>query len=357
MRIFRRSAVLLLAAGVAAAVTAAPATACGGLVAPNGAVRLLRTSTLAAYHDGVEHYVTSFTFAGDDSRAPNGESGEFGSIVPLPGVPTSVERGGDWTLQRLAREVTPVAAATAATFKKSSAISDSAAQVLLQTRIDALDLTVLKGGGTAVGNWAREHGFLLTPDAPEVLDFYARRSPIFLAARFDAAAARSRGQRSGDGTPIHLTIPVENPWVPLRILALGRGALEPINADVFLLTDEKPALLGDSAGVDLERSSPAGDGLLRDLRSDKGMAWMPEQMWFSYLRISTPAGRLDHDLAIDTSARRHPSLELAGFSVPSAAPAKTGVTRNTGWAVAAALGAAIAVIGAFIATRSLRPTA
>ena len=38
--------------------------ACGGLIGPNGAVNLLRTTTLAGYHDGVEHYVTSFQFAG-----------------------------------------------------------------------------------------------------------------------------------------------------------------------------------------------------------------------------------------------------------------------------------------------------
>ena len=76
-----------------------PAVACGGLVGENGTIQLVRTTTLAAYHDGVERYVTSFEFTG--------EGEEVGSIVPLPGVPTKVERGGDWTLQRLAREVAP----------------------------------------------------------------------------------------------------------------------------------------------------------------------------------------------------------------------------------------------------------
>ena len=41
------------------------ALACGGLVAPNGAVRLSRATTLVAWHDGVEHYLTSFTYQGD----------------------------------------------------------------------------------------------------------------------------------------------------------------------------------------------------------------------------------------------------------------------------------------------------
>ncbi|HET6781486.1 MAG TPA: hypothetical protein VFH67_05270, partial [bacterium] len=76
-------------------VSASSAMACAGLIGPNGSVNLVRTTTLAAYHDGVEHYVTSFSFQGG--------GGKFGSIVPLPGIPTRVERGGNWTLQRLIR--------------------------------------------------------------------------------------------------------------------------------------------------------------------------------------------------------------------------------------------------------------
>src|SRR5436189_5031498 len=89
-------------AAVAAALiaTTQPAAACAGLIGPNGAVNLLRTTTFAGYHNGVEHYVTAFQFAGG--------GGQFGSITPLPDVPTSVEKGGDWTLQRLVRETSPV---------------------------------------------------------------------------------------------------------------------------------------------------------------------------------------------------------------------------------------------------------
>ena len=45
-------------------ITATPASACGGLVDPNGTIRLARTSTLAAYHAGIEHYITSFEYQG-----------------------------------------------------------------------------------------------------------------------------------------------------------------------------------------------------------------------------------------------------------------------------------------------------
>ena len=210
----RRALVAVVVAGVVMVAGAGPALACGGLIGRNGAVNLARTTTLAAYAGGVEHYVTSFEF--------NGAGAEFGSIVPLPGVPTNVERGGDWTLQRLVREVSPVEEA-AGSARLQSAKAAAPARELINTQIDALDITVLEGGGRAVGDWARAHGFLLPPDSPEVLDFYAKRSPIFMAARFNGAAAAARRTSIGDGTPIHLTIPTPNPWVPLRILGLGQS--------------------------------------------------------------------------------------------------------------------------------------
>src|SRR5262245_65126910 len=93
-----------LAAATASAalllLTATPALACGGLIGPNGAVNLLKTTTLAGYSDGVEHYVTAFEFAGVGG-------GAFGSLVPLPDIPSSIVKGGDWTLQRLVRETDP----------------------------------------------------------------------------------------------------------------------------------------------------------------------------------------------------------------------------------------------------------
>ena len=101
-----RRLVPLAAATAVLLITAGPTLACGGLIGPNGAVNLLRTTTFAGYHDGVEHYVTAFAFAGGE--------GEFGSLVPLPDVPTSVERGGDWTLQRLVLETEPQPAFLAA---------------------------------------------------------------------------------------------------------------------------------------------------------------------------------------------------------------------------------------------------
>ena len=296
-------------------VLGAPAFACGGLVAPNGSVNLVRTATLAAYHDGIEHYVTSFEFAGGGAK--------FGSIVPLPGIPTKVTRGGDWTLQRLEQEVTPVDTHALA-FENASAATADSAQVILEKTIDGLKITVLEGGAVAVGTWAKDNGFNLPPDAPEVLDFYARRSPVFMAVRFDPKDADVDELAVGDGIPIHLRIPTPNPWVPLRILGLGKQAKENVDADVFLLTDRQPAMLpnpvapGEPGGLVLERSEEAGPLLMSDLRSDKGMRWMPRHgMWFSYLRIDSKAGDLTYDLAVDASGYGKPSPMAAGFVLPA----------------------------------------
>ncbi|MGH9111875.1 MAG: DUF2330 domain-containing protein [Acidimicrobiales bacterium] len=318
-----------------AVVNAAPAGACGGLVGENGTIELLRTTTLAAYSDGVERYVTAFEFAG--------EGEEVGSIVPLPDVPTKVERGGDWTLQRLTEEVAPPADGE----EGGDLVLNASAEVILETQIDALDITVLKGGGDEVGQWAVENGFLLTPDAPEVLDYYAERSPVFMAARFDAQRAQQLGQGAGDSTPIMATIPTDDPWVPLRILGLGLDGGQTVEADVFLLTDDEPELLAGGAGLTLDRSEPASDLLLSDLRSDVGMEWVPEDMWLSYLTLEAPAAELDYDLAVSANPGVTPSLLDAGVPQPEAIPVRPPEPGTAWWpAVAGAgAGAAILVVG------------
>ena len=155
-------------------------------------------------------------------------------------------------------------------------------------------------------------------------EFYAQRSPIFMAARFDASRAKSLQQSSGDGTPIMLTIPTDQPWVPLRILSLGLGKAEPVEADVFLLTDNKPELLIAGDGLEVQRTQQANSGLLTDLRSDKGMGWVPEKMWFTYLQVDGRASDLDYDLAISVDPKRAPSAADAGVIAASPSPGLLG---------------------------------
>ena len=343
----------VVAVGIVVVVlSAGPALACGGLLAPNGTINLVRTSTLAAYHDGIEHYVTGFEFAG--------AGGKFGSIIPLPDVPSRVIKGGDWTLQRLQIETQPQPLADVDFFRSSAAGETLAGpDILLEEEIDALDITVLRGGGDEVGRWAEENGFDLPPDAPEVLDFYADRSPIFMAAKFDAERAKKRGQEIGDSTPVHAVIPTDDPWVPLRILGLGKSAEERVDADVYLLTDERPSMYPrpqtDTRALKVEYDQRASRPLLQDLRSDRGMKWLPrDDMWLTYLRVKGDAGQIGYDLALDASGGS-PSLIDAGLAdapFSNVAPPSEETVRLWAWALALGLGV-LAFVGAdrFVSSR------
>jgi hypothetical protein len=337
----RRIAVLASLVTAFVVVAAPAALACGSLVAANGAVQLVRTATLAAYQDGVEHYVTNFEFAGTPKS--------FGSVVPLPDEPTKVQRGGRWTLQRLEEEVTP----TREVLFEDAAASPSAdrgVDVLVQKQIDSLDVAVLRGGGADVADWAEKNGFDLTPDTPEVLEFYSRRSPYFMAVRFDAERARADDLAAGDGIPVHLTIPTDDPWVPLRILATGKPASEVVEADVFLLTEQEPLILS-GAGVFTERSEPASTDLLDDLRDDKGMDWVGDDLWLTYARVEAEAGDLTYDLAVDASGNQ-PSRVDAGFELPP---------LSNGWSTTATVAvlsiAGLALLTALLVLRRPRAAA
>src|SRR3989440_12720776 len=189
----KKLAALAFALGLFAT-QALPAFACGALVAPDGSVRLARATTLVAWHDGVEHYLSSFRYQGDFSN--------LGWIVPLPAVPMKIEEGGAWTLQRLERETHPVKQTFGAV--EATASSD-AATVLQQVKIEALNITVIRGSGSQVLNWATGNGFFLNADTRAHLLVYAKGSPIFLAAKYDTAAAKARNLLQGDGTPILIT--------------------------------------------------------------------------------------------------------------------------------------------------------
>jgi hypothetical protein len=347
----RRLLLVPIVAAVVVIATGSAAFACGSLVGPNGAVNLVRTSTLAAWHDGVEHYVTNFEFVSNETS--------FGSIIPLPAEPTKVVRGGDWTLQRLAREVTPLRRAFAGDAAEAAPATDGV-DVLQQTRIDSLDVTIVRGGGAAVADWAAQQGFELTPDTPEVLEFYAVRSPYFMAAKFDATAAVEQGLTSGDGIPVHLTIPVDRPWVPLRILGTGKPATEPVQADVFLLTDDEPGLLA-GPGLRLERSEPASGSLLDDLRADQGMGWVPNDMWLTYLKADVDVGDLTYDLAASPTRDTTPAVRDTG--VDGAASLTVPRLDQTGmpWPVVLAVGAAVVVLAggavSVLPARARRPEA
>ena len=91
--------------------------------------------------------------------------------------------------------------------------------------------------------------------------------------------------------------------------------------NVYVVSTVLPAPEGSgdlspiATGVRLERSEPASAQLLHDLRSDRGMNWLPRSdMWLSFLQLDTAARNLRYDLAIDPSGRDRPSPVDAGLT-------------------------------------------
>lgn len=279
---------------------AATAAACGGLVAPNGSVRLERATTLVAWHDGIEHYLTSFTYQGDFD--------DVGWIVPLPAIPLSIQEGGAWTLQRLETETHPQP--TFALDNAAGAAAPSAAQVIQQVKVEALNITVLKGNGQEVIQWCATNGFALDDETKAHLLGYAHGSPIFMAAKYDTSAARARGQLQGDGAPVLITMKTPRLWVPLEVLAVED---QQVNADLYLLTD-KPvntsavgAAIGQSAvgsavpgatGFQLAFQEKMNASLYHDLSTDRNMGWVPSDAWLTYLTLNAPEPQVTYDLSL-----------------------------------------------------------
>src|SRR5256712_10620864 len=161
---------------------ALPVAACGGLVAPNGAIRLAKATTLVEWHTGVERHLTSFSYPGDASS--------FGWIVPLPAVPEKVEEGGGWTLQRLFRETHPQPEILDLRF--AAAPAAQSVEVLQQVKVRALDITVLRGSGQAVLDWAAENGFAVDAETRLYVMHYAMGRPGFLAAQLQAQGGQQQ---------------------------------------------------------------------------------------------------------------------------------------------------------------------
>ncbi|HLX57108.1 MAG TPA: DUF2330 domain-containing protein [Ktedonobacteraceae bacterium] len=280
------------------------AFACGGLVAPDGEVRLSRATTLVAWHNGNEHYLTTFQYQGNISR--------LGWIVPLPAVPLNIVEGGAWTLQRLELETHP----QPLVFDDQIHAASSAA-VLERVKIEALNITVIRGSGPEVINWATSNGFVLNGDTTSHLLIYAKGSPIFMAAQFDTGAARARGEQSGDGTPILITMKTAHIWVPLEVLALDG---QPVQADLYMLTDQPVytsdlnAALGqssvgsgipDAQGFTLAFQEQMNSSLYHDLSTDRNMGWVWPDSWLTYLTLDAPNTTVTYDLGVSSSGIIH----------------------------------------------------
>ncbi len=290
--------------GAAVVLQAGQALACGGLVAPDGDVRLAKATTFVAWSAGIEHYVTSFAYTGAVI--------DVGWIVPLPAVPTSVTEAGAWTLQRLEREFAPPVPSP--DFELAASAAGAPAVVVEQVQVEALDVTVLKGSGQAVIDWCIHNGFLISPEIQNHLLRYAASSPVFMAAKYNTSLALQRHQQAGDGVPLLITMRTPHLWVPLEILASGGS---PVNADLFLLTDQplrtgsgSPVTsaasdgesVGGAPGFTVAGAEPMNATLHHDLSSDRNMAWVLAKGYVTYLTLNAPGADVTYDLGVGTDS-------------------------------------------------------
>lgn len=152
-------------------------------------------------------------------------------------------------------------------------------------------------------------GFSRLPDAPEVLDFYAQQSPVFLAAIFDRDAALRRRQKVGDGTPVHLTISLGMPGCRCTSWVLKNSRTIRWRLTYFCsTTSNRTSRPGARNGLDLKLSAVASSRLLEDLRGDAGIGWVPHSAWLPELSVCSKVSDLQYDLTVDGT---HPTQSIS----------------------------------------------
>jgi hypothetical protein len=80
-----------------------------------------------------------------------------------------------------------------------------------------------------------------------------------------------------------------------------------------------------SNGIRLDASQSASESLLTDLRTDRGMGWVPSTAWLTKVAVDGEARQIGFDLAVDASGAGRPSAIDAGLAMPDPAPLQTPV--------------------------------
>ena len=94
----------------------------------------------------------------------------------------------------------------------------------------------------------------------------------------------------------------------------------------------------------LDNSQAASQSLLDDLRSDRGMEWIPRDGWLTKIAIDAAAPQLSFDLAIDASGQGVPSWVQAGFDAPQPIVIESATWTRMVFAAIVALGVLIVVV-------------
>ena len=202
----------------------------------------------------------------------------------------------------------------------------------MKVKIDALDITVLKGGAAddrQVGQGPRLPAPARRARGPRLL----REAQPDLPRR---GVRRRRGRRraasrSATGRPSTSRSRPTNPWVPLRILALGKTGSRAGRRRRLPPDRPRP---GAAAGADRRRTASASmpasawpTACSDDLRSDRGMEWVPTSGWLTKVAVDGTAARAD----LRPRGRRRPARARrravdAGLALPADPPVQTAST-------------------------------
>lgn len=173
----------------------------------------------------------------------------------------------------------------------------------------ALDITVLRGTGQGVLDWAASNGFAVDAETRAHILQYAKGSPVFMAAKYNAERAATQRLIFGDGAPVLITMKIAHPWIPFEVLAAGQQ----VQADLYLLSDkpvntsEWRALVGASGvgttvpgaeGFTLQFQEKMTDSLYHDLSTDKNMGWVRSDSWLTYLSLNAPDSKVTYDMSV-----------------------------------------------------------
>ena len=250
------------------ALTATPALACGGLIGPNGAVNLLRTTTFAGYHDGVEHYVTAFEFAGGRRTVRLAHPAARACRRASSGRRLDAPAAGP-------RDQPPVPEAVFARGGRSAASGARGPPG------DA-DRRARHHGPQGRRRRRSARGPRSTASACRPMRPRSSTSTRSAARSSWPRASRRRRRRAGpaavgDGTPVHITIPTDQAVGPAAHPRPRQDRRRAVDADVFLLTDARAAAScrRRRPGLTLAHSGRRATACSTDLRSDKGMDWVP----------------------------------------------------------------------------------
>jgi hypothetical protein len=292
-----------------------PAAACGGPLSAGQNIHLQKSETLVAWHNGTEYYMTNFTYT------TSGDPKNFGWVLPLPAEPQKIEAGDLKTFETLHYDSQRPTFSFNLFSRGNTAGAPGGAQVLQQTRINSLDITIVKGNGSQIVEWATQNGFNVDEMTRAHLLQYAKASPIFMAAKYDLSSVtqeqKDKQLKGGVSTPVLLTIKTSQLWVPMELLAVEG---QYTSADFYLLTDQPVhasslnAKLGISSegsgianapGLTLNYQGQLSDGAYTSIKGQTNMGWVWPKSWLTYLSLSAPGEKVTYDVGISPSGVVH----------------------------------------------------